>query len=54
MFIPRGVAHGSAVYGQESVNLYYFINRKFDLNNPDERPHSWNQLGDRFWEPQRD
>jgi dTDP-4-dehydrorhamnose 3,5-epimerase len=54
MFIPHGVAHGSSVYGQNSVNLYYFINQKFDISNPDEQRIPWDQLGADFWQPQRD
>lgn len=54
LFIPHGVAHGSAVYAQESANLYYFINKKFDVKNPDERRIPWDKLGKSFWEPQRD
>ncbi len=54
LYIPRGVAHGSAVLGHDAVNLYYLINKKFDINNPDERRIPWNQLGEEFWQPQRD
>ena len=54
VYIPHGVAHGSTVYEQDSVNLYYFINRKFDISNPDEQRIPWDYLGADFWKPKRD
>jgi dTDP-4-dehydrorhamnose 3,5-epimerase len=54
LYIPRGVAHGSAVISNSSVNLYYFINRQFDINSPDEQRIAWDHLGKEFWEPERD
>jgi dTDP-4-dehydrorhamnose 3,5-epimerase len=54
MLIPHGVAHGSTVYEQDSANLYYFINRKFDIDYPDEQRIPWDYLGADFWQPKRD
>ena len=37
-----------------SAELLYFVDQKFDINNPDERRIPWDSLGENFWKPQRD
>lgn len=54
LFIPSGVAHGSAVFSNEPINLYYFVDRHFDMTNPDEKRIRWDYLGKEFWTPERD
>lgn len=54
LFIPRAVAHGSANFSKESVELFYFINQKFDETRPDEKRLHWDALGASFWSPSRD
>lgn len=54
LYIPKGVAHGSAVFSTEPVNLYYFVNQQFNIKDPDERRIRWDYLGAEFWTPQRD
>lgn len=49
LHIPKGVAHGYTNVSGVPVNLYYFINKYFNLKNPDERRLKWNALGDDFW-----
>ncbi len=54
LYIPRGVAHGSANFIQKSVDLYSFLNRPFDLKKPDEMRLPWDILGKEFWQPLKD
>ncbi len=54
LYIPRGVAHGSANFTYESIQLYYFVNEKFNPKDPDERRINWDALGPEFWQPVRD
>lgn len=54
LYIPNGVAHGSAVFSHENVNLYYFVNQKFNIADPDEGRIRWDYLGKEFWSPERD
>ncbi len=54
LYIPRGVAHGSANFSYEPVQLYYFTNEAFDPDNPDEKRINWDALGPEFWQPARD
>ena len=54
LYIPRGVAHGSANFSNEDVNLFYLVNQTFNRENPDELRISWDALGAEFWSPQRD
>jgi dTDP-4-dehydrorhamnose 3,5-epimerase len=49
LFIPRGVGHGAANIGNESSTIFYFVNQKFDLANPDENRIPWDHLGEDFW-----
>lgn len=51
LFIPRGVAHGTANFLKSSVDLYYFTNQTFDIKNPDEKRLPWDILGSTFWTP---
>jgi dTDP-4-dehydrorhamnose 3,5-epimerase len=53
LYIPRGVAHGSANFSQKEVNLFYFTNAKFNLESPDERRLPWDSIPN-FWSPERD
>lgn len=54
LYIPRGVAHGSVNITNEAVELFYFTNSKFDINNPDEKRINWDFLGKDFWMPEKD
>lgn len=54
LFIPRGVAHGSANFSGRSVELFYFVNQKFNPATPDEKRIPWDFLGKEFWTPARD
>jgi len=54
LFIPRGVAHGSANFLERPVDMFYFVNKKFDINNPDEKRIKWDALGNEFWSPLKD
>jgi dTDP-4-dehydrorhamnose 3,5-epimerase len=54
LFIPKGVAHGSANLSQKDSQLFYFVNQKFDVDHPDEYRIPWDALGTEFWAPERD
>lgn len=54
LFIPNGVAHGSVNFIRQTVELFYFVNQRFDLKNPDEHRIPWDAKGADFWTPQRD
>lgn len=54
LFIPRGVAHGSANFTNTDANLFYLVNEKFDVKNPDEMRIPWDAAGTDFWKPKRD
>jgi dTDP-4-dehydrorhamnose 3,5-epimerase len=50
LYIPRGVAHGLANPWQKPANMIYFVNQRFDANEPDEQRLPWDILGADFWE----
>lgn len=54
LFIPKGVAHGSANLIDHPVTMWYFTNQRFNLKNPDEGRISWDAIGADFWKPLRD
>jgi len=54
LFIPRGVAHGSAIFSSSPVELYVFVNQQFNLKHHDEKRIPWDSLGKEFWRPKRD
>jgi len=54
LFIPNGVAHGSRNTSPSSIELFYFVNRQFNKDNPDEKRLHWDALGEKFWIPERD
>jgi dTDP-4-dehydrorhamnose 3,5-epimerase len=54
LFIPNGVAHGSANFMNRPVNLFYFVNEVFDAAQPDEQRLNWDAVGADFWKPVRD
>ncbi len=54
LYIPRGVAHGMANLSNQDIELFYFVNQKFDAKNPDERRLPWNSVGEDFWQPKKD
>lgn len=54
VYIPKGVAHGSANLSEKPIPVIYFVDRKFDINNPDEKRIKWDSQGADFWQPQRD
>jgi dTDP-4-dehydrorhamnose 3,5-epimerase len=53
LFIPKGVAHGSANFAEKPLELFYFVNQRFDLSEPDEKRIPWDTIKD-FWTPERD
>lgn len=54
LYIPKGVAHGSANFLNVDVDMLYFVDQLFDKKNPDEKRLNWNILGEDFWQPARD
>lgn len=50
LVIPRGVAHGLANRTSMPATVFYFANRQFDADNPDERRIPFDHLGAAFWE----
>lgn len=54
LYIPVGVAHGSMNLSNQSVELFYFVDQQFDINNPDEKRIHWDEAGKDFWSPERD
>ncbi len=54
LFIPHGVAQGSAVFQNTPVDLFVFSNTQFEINNLDEKRLPWNSKGKNFWLPKRD
>jgi len=54
LYIPRGVAHGSANFSGLNIQLYYFVDQRFDINDPDEKRINWDAKGADFWKPVRD
>ena len=49
LYIPRGVAHGGGNIWADEGMIFYFVNQKFNLENPDERRLPWDHLGEDFW-----
>lgn len=54
LYIPRGVAHGTANLSHTPSLMIYFVDQQFDPHNPDEHRIPWNAKGDHFWDAQRD
>ncbi len=54
LFIPKGVAHGSLNLSSQTAELFYFVNQRFNLKNPDEHRIPWDAKEANFWTPQRD
>lgn len=54
LFIPKGVAHGSANFMPKAVELLYLVNQIFTPHSPDEQRLPWDSLGQDFWKPKRD
>ncbi len=54
VYIPHGVAHGSAVMINKSIELYVFVNKQFNPAKHDEKRVPWDTLGADFWQPKRD
>lgn len=42
LFIPRGVAHGYRVLGNQPATILYFTNMAYDSKQPDEYRMDWN------------
>jgi dTDP-4-dehydrorhamnose 3,5-epimerase len=53
LYIPKGVAHGSANFSGKQLELFYFVNQRFNLQDPDEKRIPWDTIAD-FWTPERD
>jgi len=49
VYIPRGVAHGVANHLTHAIEIYYFVNNKYNPENPDEKRFSWDKKGQEFW-----
>lgn len=47
LFIPRGVAHGYRVLGENSATIIYCTTKSYNHSSPDEKRLSWNdeQIG---------
>lgn len=54
LFIPKGVAHGSANLTLSPIDMFYFVDETFNAKNPDEGRLHWDELGEDFWKPVRD
>lgn len=54
LLIPNGVAHGSANFSSNTIELFYFVNQQFNIDDPDEKRIPWDSMGPEFWTPQRD
>ena len=54
LYIPSGVAHGSLCLSNEQIELFYFVDQEFSLQDPDEHRIHWDTLGKEFWTPERD
>ncbi len=54
MYIPRGVAHGYANFSNAVGEVLYFVNNKFNLQEPDELRLPWDSNGSTFWQPARE
>ncbi len=54
LYIPKGVAHGSANFTNKPIELFYFVNETFNAHNPDEQRIPWNSIGIEFWTPLKD
>lgn len=54
LFIPKGVAQGTAVFQPSSLDLYVFVNQQFNIKYPDEKRLPWDSLGKDFWFPKKD
>ena len=51
LLIPKGVAHGYQVLGQEPVIITYLTTEPYDPKNPDEKRLDWNDKTINFnWE----
>jgi len=54
VYIPRGVAHGAANHMTHATEILYFVNNKYDKENPDEQRLPWDALGKDFWEMKKE
>ena len=54
LFIPKGVAQGTAVFQNLPADLYVLSDQQFKKDSPDERRLPWNSLGENFWQPKKD
>lgn len=54
LLIPRGVAHGAANFTSMPIELFYFVNAQFNMEDPDERRLPWDAFGESFWSPAKE
>ena len=54
LFIPKGVAHGLSNTIHHEVEMFYFVNQQFNIQEPDEYRIDWDYTGPNFWNPERD
>lgn len=50
VYIPRGVAHGVANHLTHAIEIYYFVNNRYNPESPDEHRLSWDKKGKEFWD----
>jgi len=50
LFIPRGVAHGYKSLSKVPLKVFYFTDKTYNPNNPDEHELDWQILGVKFWQ----
>lgn len=48
LLIPKGVAHGYKVLGNDNATVFYFTTESYDKKNPDEERISYNDKGINF------
>lgn len=54
LYIPHGVAQGTAVFENKPVDLFVFSNLEFNFNNLDEKRLPWDIKSKSFWLPKKD
>lgn len=54
LYIPKGVAHGAVNLSPAPSTIIYFVDKKFNANDPDEQRIPWDSKGADFWKAIRD
>jgi dTDP-4-dehydrorhamnose 3,5-epimerase len=50
VYVPRGVAHGVINVAHKNGTIIYFVNQRYNINEPDEYRLAWDKAGEKFWE----